>query len=414
MKDEQQKEYARTGCLLLDMLMGGNKGVFGVPFGCILGIVGDSSSGKTALAHELTAANYHRFKKDGVNFTYNYDPVESGSQFSTEDIWNFPQNSEYCSTTVEDLDANLTLFNRELKKNGGYGLYIVDSIDGLTSQDSLERGDERAKNMEKEGSASNKTGSRNIDVPAFLSKNLFRNQTKAIEESNNLFVTISQLRENMDAGLYGPKQRMSGGKALQFYQSILVWLTSVKKIKKTLNGKEYVVGSIVRADLKKSRSPRPFRSVTYIVYWDTGISDVESSLVYLYDLLDARYDLKAAADNIPWEVGEQPCTDSSYADFIRDHNLTKQCKDDRKRIEDKVCGQTIPVTWAKAWINQHAPDDVRKEFVKTYGRCFPLDELCRMIEDDPDMKKELDRRVIAKYEQTEDALLSGHKKKYED
>ena len=46
------------GSDLLDLLVGGDKGVYGLPFGAILQIWGDSSAGKSACKNEIIASTY--------------------------------------------------------------------------------------------------------------------------------------------------------------------------------------------------------------------------------------------------------------------------------------------------------------------------------------------------------------------
>ena len=55
---EEKMIYFRTGCKLIDLVVGGNKGVYGFPAGKFINIVGDKSAGKTFLANEIIASNY--------------------------------------------------------------------------------------------------------------------------------------------------------------------------------------------------------------------------------------------------------------------------------------------------------------------------------------------------------------------
>ena len=54
-------KYARTGCTLIDLTVGG--GQLGFPYGKIINLVGDKSSGKTFLKNEIIAWNKHHYKK---------------------------------------------------------------------------------------------------------------------------------------------------------------------------------------------------------------------------------------------------------------------------------------------------------------------------------------------------------------
>ena len=58
-KKEERKEpvYYRTGCTLLDLAVGGSKGVMGFQGGKWANLVGDASSGKSLLCLETIVAN---------------------------------------------------------------------------------------------------------------------------------------------------------------------------------------------------------------------------------------------------------------------------------------------------------------------------------------------------------------------
>ena len=104
--------YFKTGCMLFDKVIGGNKNVYGVPAGKIINIVGDKSSGKTFLSNEFIAWAYHNY---GDKFKWVYDDCESGYSFDTKLMYGFevmPMNVEdrIHSETVEDAFCNISNF----------------------------------------------------------------------------------------------------------------------------------------------------------------------------------------------------------------------------------------------------------------------------------------------------------------
>lgn len=412
-KEITEDVYFQTGCTVLDLVLGGGM-CMGVNQG-VLGIAGDPGAGKTQLIHEITAANYHKHRKAKEKFLYMYDPVEAGSKFSTQDTWNLPEVPEedrLCSVTVEDADANIGIMLKRCQKANCPGIYATDSIDGLSSTNLQERAEEREKNMLKDGEASNKNGSRNVDVPSFLSKELFRNRMVEIERSNLLWICISQTRQNMDAGMFQPKKQTSGGEALKFFTSNLLWLTVAKKLIKTVDGRDYQIGCIVKAQTKKSRTPRPFRTCYYTLYYETGISDVESSLNFLFDLLDDRFDHKPTAEHIAWEAGGKVRTKESDEQWIVDNGHVDACKSDRKAIEGK---SNLTAKWIKDWLDIHASEEVRAEFLKQFGKTYTFIELRDMIYDSPEMQEELRQRVMDKWELIEKTVSANvPRRKYAD
>jgi len=412
-EEKAEDVFFQTGCTVLDLTLGGGTGM-GVRQG-VLGLAGDPGAGKTQLALEITAANHHKHRKNKSKFLYQVDATEEGNNFDSIGIWNLPEVPEeerLKSVTVEDADANIGIMLKRCAKANCPGVYITDSIDGLSSANLQERAEEREKAMMKDGEASNKNGSRNVDVPSFLSKELFRNRMVQIEQSKLLWICVSQLRQNMDAGMFQPKKQMSGGEALKYFTSNLLWLTVAKKLVKTVEGRDYQIGCIVKAQTKKSRTPRPFRTCYYTLYFETGISDVESNLNFLFDLFDERFDHKPTAEHIAWDADGKVRTKESDEQWIADAGHLDACKADRKKIEGKP---TLTAKWVKDWLDIHAPEDVRAEFLKQFGKTYTFIELRDMIYDSPEMQEELRQRVVDKWEAIEKVVNADvPRRKYAD
>ena len=84
-------EYFASGCTLIDMLVGGAKDVFGFPFGRILDITGDKSSGKTFLKNEFIANAYYTYKE---RFRWFSDDAESGDTLNSKKLYGFDIHPE--------------------------------------------------------------------------------------------------------------------------------------------------------------------------------------------------------------------------------------------------------------------------------------------------------------------------------
>ena len=78
--------YFKTGCKLIDLVVGGAKGVYGFPAGKFINIVGDKSAGKTFLSNEIIANTYHTM---GDKFKWIYDDCESGYSFNSVEMYGF-------------------------------------------------------------------------------------------------------------------------------------------------------------------------------------------------------------------------------------------------------------------------------------------------------------------------------------
>jgi hypothetical protein len=66
--------------------------------------------------------------------------------------------------------------------------------------------------------------------------------------------------------------------------------------------------------------------------------------------------------------------------------------------------------FAKGWVAED-PERLAK-FEERFGKQYTREELIRMCENDPAMNAELTRRVIEKWESTEDAVATGRPSKY--
>ena len=397
-----ETEYLSTGGTLLDIVAGGGLGM-GFPAGMIINLVGDNSSGKTLLANEMIASNYHKYKK---RFKYNYDDKEGGNNFDTELLYGMTvkpkgDKAPYSSNTVEEFDVNTSKFLKKQMKAGDIGLYVIDSLDGLSDADKEARSEERVKQSET-GKAVEDKGTYGTKTPKFLSQEFFRTKGDKFSKNNADLLIISQVRDNLNAGMFGKKHKRSGGKALDHWCGSIMWLANVGRIKKG----NRVTGYFVEAKLTKSRHPRPFRSCRFIIYFDYGIDDIGSNLNYLYDCWGDDAKLKKSAQSIPWG-GSTPLNLQGLKEFLIAEDYYDKCREDKKKEEGK---KNLTIDYGIEWIKR---DEKRVEkFSAIFGIPTPYEELVTMIAEDPKMEKQLRKMVIDKWEAEEEAIATNRKRKY--
>lgn len=408
--------YMSMGSDLLNLLVGGNKGVMGLPYGSILNVCGDKSSGKSFLKNEIFASNYHANNGDPNKFAWFSDDCESGDTFDTEYLYGVdlrPKDSEgYLhigkkkvedSATVESMDAHVSLFLEYMDTlpEDAVGIYAIDSLDGLS--DAVRESMEGARlGQLKTGNEVKDKGDYGMQIPKFLSQNFFRPKHKKLEDAHCSLVIISQIRDKIDAMGYGQKFEVSCGKALEFYSHTRLFLQTVCKIKKG----DLVVGAYVKATTLKSKTPRPFRTAYYTVYFDYGIDNIGSNLDYLFDLREKDGKLNGNAAAIKWEAGADLSL-QSMKDWMAEMGYTAECRAARKERDGNT---NISMDFAKGWVAED-PERLAK-FEERFGKQYTRDELIRMCENDPAMNAELTRRVIEKWESTEDAVATGRPSKY--
>lgn len=251
-------DFIPTGCLLLDLALGG-----GWAERKVCNIIGDSTSGKTLLATEAMANFLLKYPKGKARFR---DSEEAFIPSYAAALGVPTEKIDFGSDpilTVEDLYEDLEAVT---KKARGPELYILDSLDALSDRAELARG---------------------FDEPTFggnkakQMSQLFRRIMGMIERSSVTLMFISQVRADIGpfASPRGAKQ--SGGWAVRFYRSQALYLSTKNKIFKTVRGIKKPLGINVRAMVDKNRVALPYREAEFPILFGYGVDDVAASLNWL-------------------------------------------------------------------------------------------------------------------------------------
>ena len=81
--------------------------------------------------------------------------------------------------------------------------------------------------------------------------------------------------------MFGDKHSRIGGKALDFYASLIIWLSEVEKITKQSKGIKRVMGIRVKAYCKKNKISKPFRYCEFPYIFGYGIDNIQSGIDFL-------------------------------------------------------------------------------------------------------------------------------------
>lgn len=404
-KTTKKTEYAfRTGCTLLDVMIGGGVAE-GSPAGRIIHIMGESGAGKTFLACEMVSAAYRQYKD---KFHWFYDDAERGYSFegNSRKLWGIDvrKPDDKRSTTVEELFVNVRRFLRDLKEDE-LGIYVVDSLDALSNDDLNEIADERMKAADK-GQTYDK-GSYGMSAQKFLSQEFFRKIATELDEKNSLLIFLSQYRDNVNAGPYGEKRRVSGGSALKFYCDTEVALKLKEKFVK--NGLHY--GSCVEAELKKSKTDRPDRKALINILFDYGIDDISTNIDYVFDLKsDATGKLNTdttcqLGDTSDPRYGTVENTLDGIKEVLMKENLYEQAS-----TELKEAGEKRNKTTYMDWLKENQPDTFKAYFGEPVSR----EELIERADKDKSIRRQLRQQAIDKWEAREQEVKSGRTKYLDD
>jgi recombination protein RecA len=268
--DKDGIEFVHAGCAVFDAMCGG-----GYPLGRVINIVGDKSAGKTLLAMEAFA-NFHMQWPTGL---MRYGESEHAFDAPYANAIGIPMGSVQLAAkavdakgkpvpfrTAEDFAMDLETFCDDCIRARVPGIYALDSLDALSDEAELKRAFDDSATY---GAAKAK-----------MMSEMFRRLSFKIEEARVLLIVVSQLRDNIGA-MFGEKQKRSGGKALDFYASVVIWVREKGKIKKTIDKVERTIGVDVHARVKKNKVGLPFRECEYPILFGYGIDDLTADAEWL-------------------------------------------------------------------------------------------------------------------------------------
>ena len=276
-KESSRVEFLNSGSTLLNLaISGSSKG--GWARGRVNNVVGDKSCGKSLLSLDLCANTFYTIKKTQSklyprirNVYIVYDNVEGVMDFKLEQMYGkeFVDNVEWIrSGTCEEFGRNYLSRVKNLVK-GDFLLYVIDSMDSLISQAGRERM-EKSLNSDKDEEASYGT-----EKAKYLSNKFFGNCCDLMQGKDATLLCVSQVRENLNAGMFGKKHYRVGGKAMDFYTQVVVWLYGGEKLKETINGKKMVYGNSVIAKVEKNKCGIAFRDAEFPILYNNGISYID-------------------------------------------------------------------------------------------------------------------------------------------
>lgn len=297
-------KFIPSGCTLLDCVLGG-----GWVLGRVENVIGDTSSGKTLLAIEACANMVRNYSKGKVYYRESESAfdlsyaAQIGLPVGQVDFG--PKGVKSRWRTIEAVFEDLKAVAEEHAKKNIPGLYVIDSLDALSSETALKRkATDNSFHLEKQK----------------VLAHLFEQLISEFKAAQLTIMIISQVRDRIGF-VVGEKHRRSGGHSLDFYSSHLLWLKHLKTLTATRHGEKRATGILVQANCKKNKIAAPHRKCVFPIRFGFGIDDIEASVEWLVDKGMVGYIglKKAHVDDYLAETSE--LSDADYAKRCGDVRL---------------------------------------------------------------------------------------------
>jgi len=282
--EEEKTNYLPTGNSAIDFVLTNKLTGGGWPIGKITELSGNNATGKSLLGLLALISTMNGAIKDedgnpqpGISVlidterAYNAEFFELLGGDHSKLVLATPETAE----EVYDFVKNFIEITR--KKTDVPITFVFDSLAGTPTASELERGISSGERMGMRGMIHGR-GIR-------LIKDL-------IADENITFIVINQLRKTF--AMYGDPEDTVGGEAMKYHASMRCRLKKGYKIS-TKKGKveagakgvnlRDIVGIQGRFVIQKSRFTRPFREVTFDIFYRGGLSPVSG----LYDVLTDFY-----------------------------------------------------------------------------------------------------------------------------
>jgi protein RecA len=247
--------FISSGCTTLNNALGG-----GWARQRIANIVGDKSTGKTLLAIEA-AANFNMVEPKGK---IRYREAEKAWDDNYAAALGFPVEKVDFGEPIDTIEDVFEDLEKVLKGNKGPEMYIVDSLDSLSDRAEMERKIDE--------------GSYGMGKAKMLSQ-LFRRLVRDLSSKDVTVFFISQVRDNIGV-TFGRKTTRSGGRALDFYSSQILYLSQLGKLDRTISNVKRVTGVKIRAQVDKNKVGLPYRECEFSIKFGYGIDDWKACAEY--------------------------------------------------------------------------------------------------------------------------------------
>jgi RecA/RadA recombinase len=274
----KEQKFLSLGCPLLNLAVSGDWRR-GIMAGTYVFYVGDSSSGKTLATLTLLAEAANN--PDFDDYELWHIDAEVGNHFDFEKFFGSKAAKRIQVLRSEPGKPMLLEFVYdwlEAKiKAGKKFVAIIDSMDTLSSEQKEKQIADDAKNRAEGKEIDGNYG----DGKAKINSQRLPRILTMIEDSGSILLSISQVRDNLKAGLYGPKHVRGGGHAIKFGGSVEIWTYPGEKLTKEVNGQKRIIGINPVFKVEKNRVNGKQRTVSIPIMPDFGVDATGAAVDFL-------------------------------------------------------------------------------------------------------------------------------------
>ena len=263
---------AILNCSLSDRVNGG------WPGGRISQIIGPSDLGKsafgtTALAEASQNPVFDSYRLIDMDIEHARSQKTLFGQCYRERVehWVTGSDSFPAPATVEELHY----FLLEIVKSGKPFVALVDSVDFLPSKQALDETEEHFKKWQ--GNKVDKAGSYNMAKQKYIKK-MLGEMKGLIGKTDSILILVSQIIDNVGAGLFEQKTVATGGHSVEFACRVRGWLKSTGEVEKV---RDRIIGRQGLFQIKKNHITFKKRDVEYWIFEGRGIDDIRSTVDFL-------------------------------------------------------------------------------------------------------------------------------------